>query len=70
MFYTRSDIERHIGVETEGKTLTFDEFCRDIGEIKLKANEDTLPAFVANGGMTCLQAAGIGRPAVNGEQIG
>lgn len=61
VFFTRSDIERHIGVETEGKALTFEEFCSDIGKTKLKAKEDTLPAFIANGRMTCLQAAGVGR---------
>ena len=61
VFFTRSDIERHIGVETEGKTLTFAEFCSDIGAMNLKANEETLPAFIANGRMTCLQAAGVGR---------
>lgn len=27
MFLTRSDIERHIGAETEGAALSFQEFC-------------------------------------------
>ena len=39
MFITKSDVDRHIGIETEGKQLTFGEFCLDINTRKLEGDE-------------------------------
>jgi hypothetical protein len=50
LFFTKSDIERHIGAESEGKQLTFEEFCRNIeGRKYLETNNEELPSFIANG---------------------
>src|SRR5687768_17470105 len=62
VFITRSDVERHIGIQTDGKQLTFEEFCQDIKSRGLEMDEAKLPSFIANGKRTLLQAAGIGWP--------
>lgn len=60
LFFTKSDIDRHIGIETEGKSQTFEEFCRSIEERLLNTDEKLLPFFIANGRNTLLKLAGVG----------
>lgn len=54
LFLVRSDIARHIGIETEGKQLTFEAFCSMIHHHKLEPDETRLPSYVANGNRTLL----------------
>jgi len=59
LFFTKSDVERHIGIETEVKHKNFEAFCSDIQGRLLEADGALLPSFVANGNRTLLQAVGI-----------
>ena len=57
VFLTPSDVERHIGLDTEGKTLTLDEFCSSKLPNKIKCSEHELSSFIANGNRTLLKLA-------------
>ena len=55
MFLTRTDVERHIGVEVEGNNITFQEFCSKIKSLKLDIPLSGLPSYIANGNSTMLE---------------
>jgi len=59
LFVTRSDVYRHIGIETEVKKITFESFCTKIISMRLAQQESRLPSFIANGNRTFLFAAGV-----------
>ncbi|OGA06360.1 MAG: hypothetical protein A2W68_02585 [Betaproteobacteria bacterium RIFCSPLOWO2_02_64_14] len=62
-FLTKSDVFRHIGVETEGKPQAFGEFCEGLLWCAQHQEESKSPFFVANGKQSLLQALGV----TNGE---
>jgi hypothetical protein len=55
MFLTRTDVERHIGIEVEGNYITFQEFCSKIKSLKLDTPLSELPSYIANGNSTMLE---------------
>ena len=55
MFLTRTDVERHIGVEVETDNITFQEFCSKIKSLKLDSPLSELPSYIANGNSTMLE---------------
>ena len=59
LFITRSDVYRHIGIETEVKKITFESFCRKIISMRLAQEDSRLPSFIANGNRTLLSVVGI-----------
>jgi hypothetical protein len=59
LFVTRTDIERHIGAETEGTNKTFKQFCAEIVSWGLSSDHKKLPSFIANGNATMLELSGI-----------
>ncbi len=59
LFVTRTDIERHIGAETEGTNKTFKQFCAEIVSWGLSSDHKKLPSFIANGNATMLELFGI-----------
>ncbi len=65
-FLTKSDVFRHIGVETEGKQQSFGEFCNSLLQRAQIEEESESLFFVANGKRTLLQVLGVaddkGRP--------
>ena len=67
LFLTKSDVERHIGIETEVEQRTFEEFVRGVQARPLEKDEAQLPSFVANGNRTLLHACGIGRAVTTGQ---
>lgn len=58
VFLTKSDIDRHIGLETEARDIPFSEFCEDIRDRPLDADPKELPAQVANEGRSLLEICG------------
>lgn len=54
-FLTKSGVFRHIGVETEGKQQSFNEFCKSLlGRAQVQEESESL-FFVANGKRSLLQ---------------
>lgn len=60
-FLTKSDVFRHIGVETEGSEQSFTDFCSSLHRRAQQQNEGNLPSFVANGRRSLLQLLGVRR---------
>jgi len=58
-FLTKSDVFRHIGVETEGLEYSFPEFCSRLHLSAQQQEESNLPSYVANGRRSLLQVVGI-----------
>ncbi|MEI6336438.1 MAG: hypothetical protein WCS87_17920 [Methylococcaceae bacterium] len=54
LFLTRTDIERHIGIEVEGDNISFQEFCSKINSLKLETSLSELPSYIANGNASML----------------
>lgn len=59
LFLTQADVTRHIGVETEGESLTFAEFCERLPLPQRCEAQEKLPAFIANGCKTSLEKLGL-----------
>jgi hypothetical protein len=64
-FLTKSDVFRHIGMETEGTSQAFGEFCESLLQPAKRQAESDSPLFVANGNRSLLQILGISK---GGEQ--
>ena len=60
-FLTKSDVFRHIGVETEGTQESFAHFCDSLLWRAHQQEESELPSFVANGRRSLLQVLGVPR---------
>ena len=59
MYLTKSDVLRHVGIETEGDLKSFQEFCGSI-HYKVQNEDDSLsPFFIANGGKSFLKLLGL-----------
>jgi hypothetical protein len=54
LFFTRSDIARHVGIETEARDVSFEEFCQHLPGRKGDVPDEELPAFIANGNRDAL----------------
>jgi len=63
LFLTRTDVYRHIGIETEVKGISWESFCSRVIERKSADNETRLPCHLANGNRTFLYAVGVREPA-------
>ena len=59
LFLTKSDVFRHIGVETEGEPKAFGEFCESLLWLAQKQEESESPFFLANGKQSLLQVLGV-----------
>jgi len=59
LFLCKSDVERHVGIETEGTRIPFEDFCAKVRVQKVEEAESKLPSFVANGNRTLLYISGI-----------
>ena len=59
LFLTRTDVFRHIGMETEGYEQTFAEFCGGFDGYGKRDDIVGLPSKVANGGKSLLEYLGI-----------
>lgn len=59
LYLTKSDVLRHIGIETEGMQQTFVEFCGSIHRQAQLQDETLLPSFIANGGSSLLKLLGL-----------
>lgn len=57
-FLTRSDVFRHIGLKTEGKALSFQEYCVSIFDARLSGETGAL-FFAENGNLSLLEVCGI-----------
>jgi len=67
-FLTRSDIFRHIGVETEGTQQSFGQFCESLlRRAQLKEESESL-FFVANGRRSLLQVLGVSKDKVQPDE--
>jgi hypothetical protein len=62
LFLTGTDLERHIGAETEGTNKSFQQFCSEISSWGLQTEQEELPSFIANGNATLLELSGVGQP--------
>jgi len=60
-FLTKSDVFRHIGVETESTDRSLEDFCASLQWRAQQHGENGLPSFVANGGRSLLELCGIRR---------
>lgn len=60
-FLTKSDVFRHIGVETEGKPQAFGEFCESLLRRAQQQEESESAFFVANGKRSLLQVLGVSK---------
>lgn len=60
-FLTKSDVLRHIGVETEGTQQSFHEFCESLPRRAQLQEESASLFFVANGKRSLLQVLGISK---------
>jgi hypothetical protein len=58
-FLTKSDVFRHIGVETEGKPQAFAEFCESLLWRAQQQEESESLFFAANGKRSLLQVLGV-----------
>ncbi len=58
-FLTKSDVFRHIGVETEGRQETFGEFCEGLLMRAQRQEERESLFFVTNGNRSLLQVLDI-----------
>jgi hypothetical protein len=58
-FLTKSDVFRHIGVETEGTQQSFGEFCKSLLRRAQLQEESESLFFVANGKRSLLQVLGV-----------
>jgi hypothetical protein len=67
-FITRSDVFRHIGVETEGKQQSFGEFCESLLPRAQLQFEGESPFFIANGRRSLLEVCGVAEPSAGGER--
>ena len=59
LFLTKTDVERHIGLETEGHRLSFQEFCAEIEKTEINTELTEIPSFIANGNATMLEVCGV-----------
>ena len=66
-FVTKHDVERHIGIETEGANSTFYEFCSRLDGTPI-GDLEQLPSYVANDYKTLLEVVGLPRGDGNGGQ--
>ena len=56
LFLTKSDVFRHIGLETEGTPKSFGQFCESVLWLGQQQEERESLFFVANGGRSLLEA--------------
>ena len=59
LFLTKTDLERHVGVETEGTNISFQQFCVQVASWSLSTDQKELPSFIANGNATLLELSGV-----------
>jgi hypothetical protein len=57
VFLTPLDIQRHIGLETEGSSLSLDEFCKTQLPNTSRCRQEKLSSFIANGNKSLLELA-------------
>jgi len=58
VFLTKDDVARHVGLSTEGASLTFHEFYEKWCNCRLALPLTDTASFIANGDMTALCKAG------------
>ena len=59
LFLTKTDLERHVGIETEGTNMSFQQFCAQVASWSLSTDQKKLPSFIANGNATLLELSGV-----------
>jgi hypothetical protein len=59
LYITKSDVLRHVGIETEGTSQSFVEFCSSIHRRAQNQDDSLLPSFMLNGGNSLLQLLGL-----------
>lgn len=68
LFLTKSDVFRHIGVETEGTQQSFSQFCESLLRPAQLEEESESLFFVTNGRRSLLQVLGVSKDKVQPDE--